>query len=216
MKKSIFLGLLFFLSFIIIGCSNFQPSSISDYYNVSTTYTTDSATVYYSIASVDNTIATGYSISQTLPSIGISLETTPKDAYSGVILPRITFSSMKISYAVVGDTAGIIGTWKPSSLETGVSITIPGSSSGGSGEASSSASVFATLNNIATNALGSEVLNKIGTVVATPNVSGNYVFSLTLNTMLTLRADVTLTGKDDRDKAVTLPFSTTISFAKRS
>lgn len=201
----------------LLGCSNFQSSSISDYYSVQASSTSDNSTIYYSVASVDNSIATGYSLSNTLPVIDFSLTSLAKDNYKSITLPSIHFTSMKVTYSVVGDSKSVIGTWTPSTLDTGISVVIPGAtSSSGGADGAFSSSVSATLNNIASTALANQVFTKIGTVTSTLNGSGAYVFGITLSTDLTVRADVILTGKDDRDKDVTLPFSTTISFAKKA
>jgi len=219
MNKSILFGLLVlsFGMFLILGCGN--QMTVSDYYSVYANNTSDNATVVYSVISGDNSIPSGYSLNQTLPTISLSLETLAKDNYSQAILPSINFTSMKVSYTVVGDTNSVVGTWTPSGLETGVALNIPGASSGGtSGTTGSSesgapsSSVTVTLNNIATAALARQVFAKIGSITPIVNGSGSYLFKIALSTALTIQANVTLTGTDDRNKPVTLTFPVTITF----
>lgn len=219
MKKLLMCCLLLVVScmLFVAGCSSFQPSSISEYYNLYATSRTDNATISYSVASADNTIATGFTVTNTLPTISVSLETMSKENYKSVILPSVLFTTMKVSYAVIGDTNGVIGAWTPATITAGISIMIPGATGGGaSSEGSTTSAISATLNNIASAALANQVFSKIGSVTATLNGSAAYVFKLVLSSDITIRADVTLTGKDSRDKDITLPFSTTISFAKKS
>ncbi len=215
--KKVLLSALLIGSFAFTGCGNFQQTSISEYYNVAASSSTDNAIVYYSITSVDNTISTGYFVTQTLPTLTYTLTTRAKEISptNTTVLPQITYDKMKVVYSVVGDTGGIVEAgWAPASVETGVSIVVPGTTGSTLKTAGSSKSV--TLGNIASTALAAQVLSKVGSVTATVNGSGNYAFNISLRTILTIRADVTLSGTDERSKAVALTIPVTITFATKT
>ncbi|MBI5701658.1 hypothetical protein HZC34_07475 [Candidatus Saganbacteria bacterium] len=192
---------------VVSGCST--QLNVSDYYNLSASSTSSSALVQYSITSVDTTKTTGYIVKQTLPTLSFALSTRAKENISSIILPQVTFTSMAVTYSVVNDTQSVAGSWKPDAQTSGVSIVIPAASgTGASGEVSGS--VSATIGNIASSALATQVFNKIGSVSA--SAAAPYAFTISLSTGLAIKANVTLSGTDDRGKTVTLPLSTTIYF----
>lgn len=194
--------------FVVCGCNT--SINISDYYNLSAASSDSSATISYSTTSVDTTKTTGYVLNQSLPTISFVLSTNAKEHVSSVILPRVAFTSMTVAYTVVSDTQAVLGTWKPDPQTTGVNIIIPSSSGTGATTGESSGSVTATIGNIASATLATQVFGKIGSVSA--SAAAPYSFTPSLSTGLAIKADVTLSGTDDREKAVTLPLSTTIYF----
>lgn len=227
-------ALLLLVPFVLLaGCGDFTATTnpISDYYYVTASSASAGYTVYYSLTSVDTSISNGYSVTQTLPTLSYTLLTSPKEQVNNLILPQITFNKMKVVYSVIGDSQGVITAgWAPQSFEAGVSVTIPGGvyTTGGSTSGETTAqettaqettapatSVVANLALVASNSLATQVFNKIGSVTSTLNPSGAYAFSMSLSTALTVKADVTLTGVDERGTNISLPFSTTITFGTK-
>lgn len=191
------------LCLFLLGCST-HPTT-PDYYSVSASSTTSGYTASYAVTTVNSAVVSGYKVTQTLPTLTFSLASRLRESYLSATLPKVTFTSMSITYTVAGDTTGNLGTWKPAARTVGTSIIIPQSSS-----VESTASI--TMADIASNALADEVFVKIGSVAATATGSGTFAFNIALSTGLTLKADAVLTGTDENGLTVTLPFSTTIYF----
>lgn len=196
-----------FIPLMFCGCSGSQIS-ISDYYTLAASSTSGAATTTYTLVVVNSANANGYAVNQGLPTLTYALTSIPKDNSTALLMPRINFTSAKVDYTVVQDTQGVIGTWSISSVTSGINFSIP------QGTGAQSATV--TLNNVATSAIAQAVFAKIGTVTASQNVDGTYAFKIALSTGLGIRANVTLTGTDDRGKEVSLPISTTLLFTVSS
>lgn len=197
----------------VLGCSDLSKVSVSDYYEVYASSSTDGYTTSYALTITDSSSINGYNVAYSLPNPAITLHITPKGSLSIKELPMVTFNTMKVTYSIVSDTQGVLGTWTPTTIDTSVNLVISGTSSSGSGEASSSSAIF-VLNNISSSALAREVYNKICSVTTTLKADATYDFTLVLSTGLIVKADVLLSGIDNYGKEQTLRFSTNLYFTK--
>lgn len=198
-------------TFTSFGCGNFDSQTISDYYRPTATSSTTAYYILYSATTVNNASATGYSVKQTLPTITYTIATTPKENYSSYTLPQIAYNRIKIVYTIAQDTQGNLGTWTPTTIDTGLSVIVPTYTA--SQGATSTANVTVTLPQIASSALATEVFTRIGSVTASATGSGTYAFLIGLSTSLAVKATVTLYGTDDFGKDVILTFPTTLYFS---
>jgi len=220
MKKLILLcaalASLFAIS-LLIGCG-LQKSNVT-YVVRASGFATVMQTVSYEVAAVNNAVAGSYVI--TPHGVAPSLTLTASNFYStdqNFVTPYITLNRVHIDYSVVTDSQSILAGWTPTAVDTATnSFIIPrgSSSSGASGEASASgeagSSTTALLNNLTNFNHLSEVANKILTVNQTVS-GGVYSYTLSLKTILVVRANVTLSGQDEYGNPVSTGFITDIQY----
>ncbi len=203
MKKINLAFLAIGLTALIVGCG-MEKSNKN--YQVTTGSTTDSGlTVTYSIKSVSSAEATGYAVLYSTSDTKTTI--TAGNFYStstDFSVPQITLNHMTVAYSIDSDTAGILGTWKPTPISTAINVVMP--------RTAGQSSVTANLNAILSNSHIAEVAGKIVTVTSLLQPDGSYFFRINLLSNILVRANVVLSGVDENGSDVTTSFSTNISY----
>ena len=202
---------------VLVGCG-LQKSSVN--YTVTVNDIDPSIqSVSFEVQTVNNTLPTGYFIQAIGGNQNITL--TASNFYSTnpvFVTPRILINHIHIDYAIVADSAGILGGFTPTAADNAANIVIPRGSSGngisgeatGSGEAGVSTSI--AFNNLISGYHINEIGNKIISVQVSGPSSGVYSYLLSYKTHMVERATVTLSGQDEYGNAVATSFTVDIQY----
>jgi hypothetical protein len=203
MKKIKLIFLAIGLIALAAGCG--LEKSAKNYQVVTGSATDTGLTVTYSIKSVSSTEATGYAILNTTS--GTSTNISVSNFYSSstdFYVPQITLSRLQVAYSIDSDTAGILGAWVPTPVDTAINIVLP--------RTKSQSTITTNLSPVLSNAHMAEVAGKILAANALLQPGGTYFFHISLLSNILVRADVTLSGVDENGAAVSTGFSTNISY----
>jgi hypothetical protein len=161
--------------------------------------------VTYSVRSVTPSSLTGYALVGSVSTAEVTVSVNNYFSSSkDFSVPQITLNHLHVAYAVDVDSANLLGTWKPTPIDTSINIVVP--------RASEKSSVTTIMNPILSSSHIWEVADKIVAVIATPKGGGDYNFSAALRSNILVRADVVLSGADENGLSVSSGFSTNITY----